>query len=213
MTDMLFRPVRFIKASLPPIVTFPPIDVNPSSPVRLGISSNTVLTSLTGLYNLNSINGNLSVHDNPTLISLTGLENIVADSIENLKVYNNASLSTCHVQSICDYLLIPNSSATIYDNAPGCSSQEEVEEACLNTMVEELNATENYSIYPNPVTDIASFSSEEITTFELYDLMGKLIIKRNTNTVDMSNLNPGIYFVIGFDKNKHALYKGKIIKN
>ncbi len=101
----------------------------------------------------------------------------------------------------------------IHDNAPGCNSQEEVEEACDSITGVELNDAENYSIYPNPVTDIASFSSEEITSFEIYDMMGKLIIRRNSNTIDMSNLNPGIYFVIGFDKNLYPLYKGKIIKN
>jgi len=68
------------------------------------------------------------------------------------------------------------------------------------------------SIYPNPVKDLATFSSDEITSFELYDIMGKIIIGQVGNKVDMTNLNPGIYFVIGFDKHKHALHKGKIIK-
>jgi len=67
-------------------------------------------------------------------------------------------------------------------------------------------------LFPNPVKDIATFSSEEITYFELYDLMGQLMINRNSNKLDISNLFPGIYFVIGFDKNNYALYKGKIIK-
>ena len=60
---------------------------------------------------------------------------------------------------------------------------------------------------------MATFSLEEINSFELYDLMGALIIRRNSNKVDMTNLNPGIYFVVGFDKDNHALYKGKVIKN
>ncbi|RLD59693.1 MAG: hypothetical protein DRJ05_06045 [Bacteroidetes bacterium] len=69
-----------------------------------------------------------------------------------------------------------------------------------------------FEIYPNPVKDIATFSSEEITSFELYDMMGKLIMKSYNNKVDMSGMNSGIYFVIGFDKNSYPLYKGKIIK-
>ena len=71
----------------------------------------------------------------------------------------------------------------------------------------------NIRLYPNPVTDIATFSSDEITSFELYDILGALIAWRNDTKIDMSNLNPGIYFVIGYDKNSYALYKGKIIKN
>ena len=53
-------------------------------------------------------------------------------------------------------------------------------------------------VYPNPVKDIATFSTEKITSFEIYDMKGTLIIKRTDNKIDMSNLKPGIYFVIGF---------------
>jgi hypothetical protein len=34
---------------------------------------------------------------------------------------------------------------------------------------------------------------------------------RNENNVDMSGMPPGIYFLIGFDKNGHPLSKGIII--
>lgn len=67
-------------------------------------------------------------------------------------------------------------------------------------------------VYPNPVKNIANFSSDEITSFELYDMMDKLIIRRNGSTIDMSNLNPGIYFVVGIDKNNYILYKGQVLK-
>ena len=43
-------------------------------------------------------------------------------------------------------------------------------------------------------------------------MMGAMIIKRNSNTIDMSTMNPGIYFAIGFDKHDYPLYKGKIVK-
>jgi hypothetical protein len=67
-------------------------------------------------------------------------------------------------------------------------------------------------VYPNPVKDVLSFSSTEISSIEIYNMMGAIIIRRNANKVDMSNLPQGIYFVVGFDKNNSALYKGKIIK-
>ena len=67
--------------------------------------------------------------------------------------------------------------------------------------------------YPNPVVDIATFSSDEITSIEIYDMMGALIIRRSGNKVDMSDLKPGVYFIIGFDKHNEALYKGRVIKN
>ncbi|HZK07063.1 MAG TPA: M28 family peptidase [Bacteroidales bacterium] len=80
------------------------------------------------------------------------------------------------------------------------------------TSITENGLVKTLKAFPNPVKDIATFSAEEITSFELYDLMGKLIMRRNSNTIDMTNLNLGIYFVIGFDKYSNPLYKGKIIK-
>jgi len=177
----------------------------------LSISSNHALTNLTGLDNVTSIGADLRIYENDSLISLTGLENIDATTIDELIIYDNSSLSTCEVQSICDYLSGQGDTIFINSNATGCNSQAEVEGACW-TSVEEINTAENYSIYPNPVIDIATFSSEEITSFELYDLMGVLISNRKSNKVDVLNLNPGVYFVVGFDNYNQALYKGKIIK-
>jgi len=66
--------------------------------------------------------------------------------------------------------------------------------------------------YPNPVKDVLSFSTDAITSIEIYDMMGALIIKGKSNKVDISKITAGIYFVIGFDKNNSALHQGKIIK-
>jgi hypothetical protein len=68
------------------------------------------------------------------------------------------------------------------------------------------------SLYPNPVTKKATFSSDEITSVELYDITGKIIARRNGNTIDMTNLKPGIYFVNGYDTHQNVLYTGKVIK-
>ena len=42
--------------------------------------------------------------------------------------------------------------------------------------------------------------------------MGELIIRQMGNKVDMSTMNSGVYFVVGFDKANHTLYKGKVLK-
>lgn len=178
----------------------------------LNNNGNPNLTSLAGLEGLTSIGGYLGIGRNNTLTNLSGIDNIDANSMDALYIYDNISLSMCEVQSVCDYLSVPGGTVEISGNTTGCNSQEEVEQACLALTVEEVNDNENYSIYPNPVKDIAAFSSEEITSIEIYDMMGKLILRRNSNKVDMSNLNPGIYFVIGFDKYFYPLYKGKVIK-
>jgi len=104
----------------------------------LKINHNYALTSLTGLDNLTSIDGSLNIgyyddygsYGNPSLIDITGLENIDAGSITDLTISYNLSLSTCEVQSICDYLANPSGYVSIGGNATGCNSQEEVEDAC-----------------------------------------------------------------------------------
>lgn len=95
-------------------------------------AGNPVLTSLSGLGNLNSIAGVLSVIDNDALTSLSGLDNLIATSIEGLIIYNNAALSTCEVQSICDFLeASPDATVEISGNYTGCNSIAQVEFACI----------------------------------------------------------------------------------
>ena len=75
---------------------------------ELGVGNNDALTSLSGLDNVTSIGGDLYVRYNVALTSLVGLDYIEAASIDNLKIYDNLFLSTCEVQSICDYLIAPS---------------------------------------------------------------------------------------------------------
>jgi len=64
------------------------------------------------------------------------LDNITANSITDLYIGNNSSLSTCAVKSVCDFLVSPNGVDSIYNNAPGCNNEEEVKAACTNTGME-----------------------------------------------------------------------------
>jgi hypothetical protein len=116
------------------------------------ISDNGLLTNLVGLNNLNSIAGSLIIAYNNALTGLAGLENIAANTITDLYIANNTSLSTCDVQSICDYLVAPNGTVDISNNAPGCNSLAEVIEECMVT-VEEITPPESFSVFPNPAND------------------------------------------------------------
>ena len=53
------------------------------------------------------------------------------------------------MQSVCDFLAIPGGYISIHDNATGCNSQQEVEDACGIVSVDELT-TLSISVYPNP---------------------------------------------------------------
>jgi len=91
------------------------------------------LTSISALSNLESIAGSIFISETG-LTSLEGLDNITPSSIANLSIYQNGSLSTCNVESICNYLLSPSGTVNIYNNAEGCNSPPEIAMACGYTM-------------------------------------------------------------------------------
>lgn len=185
---------------------------------NLFISYNSALTCLTGLNNLTSIGGYLGITDNAVLTSLTGVANIDAESITNLYIYYNYSLSTCEVQSICDYLASPNGNLGIFQNATGCNSTEEVETAC-EVGLDESNAFENlFNIYPIPSTTTITISTpatpDKNTFLTIIDITGKEVLKfgltQEQLVVDVSRLSQGIYFVR--ISNDRTVMVGKFVK-
>jgi len=163
------------------------------------IEGNNALTSLAGLVKVTSIGGGLEIDYNNTLISLVGLDNIEATSISSLYIYDNYSLSTCEVQSICDYLLAPNGETYIDENAMGCNSQEEVEEACEDFSVEEQFIGDYLSLFPNPAKDevkliLDGFVIDEVN---IYAFTGQQVLHERSvdGTIDISHLQPGMYIV------------------
>lgn len=155
------------------------------------------------MENISSIGSSLYVINNESLISLVGLENIDPSSVLNLSIYGNPSLFECDVQSICDYLISPNGTIDIYDNAPGCNTQQEVESDCENnclpdgiefeTQVSIDNFQTNYpgcTEIEGDVTIGKFMNSSNITNLDglntLTSIGGFLDIRLNN---DLANLN------------------------
>jgi hypothetical protein len=113
------------------------------------------------------------------LTSLSGLNNISAATITNLEIKNNSALSTCHVQSICDYLATPNGTVTIQNNAPGCNSQAQVIAACATVGIEEAVAGSNFPIFPNPFTGQLSIEfnlpQTSMVSIQIFNAMGAMV--------------------------------------
>ena len=184
----------------PVLTSLSGLDNLTSIPGLLYIWNHSALTSLTGLANVTSIGGELGIVGNDVLTSLMGLDNIDAASIDSLRIYNNISLSTCEVQSVCDYLASPGGTIDIYNNAPGCNSQQEVEEACATIAMEEITFEDEFSIFPNPAKDVLTISSKNglrIDEIVIYNQIGQKVLhaKRLTNSIDVSMLQPGMYMV------------------
>jgi hypothetical protein len=173
----------------------------------LAIIGNDALTSLTGLDNLTAIGGGLYIRYNGALTSLTGLDNIDAGTITDLSIYDNYNLSTCEIQSICDYLVAPNGTLEIYDNSTGCNNQEEVEEACEVGVDESAVGSwqSAVSIYPNPSATVLTIElPEKTTTFKnatltISNINGQQLLRRPITepqtVLDVMGLSSGIYFV------------------
>ena len=123
----------------------------------LQIGHNVSLTNLTSLSGLSTIGGALQIIGNDSLTSLFGLENIEEDSIDHLSIFWNQSLTTCDIENICSYLTSSTSIISIYDNAIGCNSQEEIEEACSISLAE-FNNSQKLIYFHNPAKDFIRFN-------------------------------------------------------
>jgi len=180
---------------------------------------NPALTSLTGLGGLTSIGGWLYIAGNDILTTLAGLDNIDDESISGLSIYSNNSLSTCAVESICDYLKSPGGDVNISGNAPGCNSPEEVEAACPISVDENGFLENQISIYPNPsntaiTIELPQTISPKNTIVTIYNLNGQQLINRQitepTTVINVGILPNGIYFLkVTGEKNVSV---GKFIK-
>ena len=81
--------------------------------------------------------------------------------ISELVITNNTSLSSCAIASVCDYLDITASTATINNNGTNCNTRQEIENACL-TLIPTITIQ-----LPNTNTTILETTTNSFTyTFE-----------------------------------------------
>jgi hypothetical protein len=95
---------------------------------------NPYLKSLKGLHNLVSINGDIELWGNGNLQDISALQNIDQNTIHNLSIVGNYSLSSCDINNFCEYLANPNGVVTIYQNGEGCNSPADIARDCGFTM-------------------------------------------------------------------------------
>jgi hypothetical protein len=164
------------------------------------------LENLNGLNNLKRIGGTLDITFNSSLKSLVGLENLEANSIEELYLYYNSDLTDCAVQAICDYLVDPTGNYYVYNNAPGCDSPEEVEEACETVDIVDHHFEYRFTIHPNPTSDqfiIGGIKGMEIEQVNIYNQLGQSVmnLQQVEDAIDISSLQEGMYVVeVKFNK-------------
>ena len=93
----------------------------------------------------------------------------------------------------------------LYEDLNGCSTSSDTLEITYNEIcpsVEKLFSTKGLiNFYPNPTIGILTFNSDkEISKIKLTDISGKVVydyqINAETNSLDISHFNNGIYFII-----------------
>ncbi len=165
----------------------------------LNINNNYALTGLTGFQNLVSIDGNLIIGGNPRLKTLMGLHNIDPESIKDLYIIGNDSLSECAIESICDYFWYPIGEFEIYGNAAGCNSYEELLNACDTLSITEESIPFKITIFPNPASTQITIETHDQGQLTILNLQGQELLNQQISEpktrVDISTLPSGVYLV------------------
>jgi hypothetical protein len=165
----------------------------------LSIQHNDSLVGISELINVNTIVTSFDVGDNPVLSSLAGLDNIDAGALTGVLIEGNSQLSTCDVQSICNYLASPNTNVTIENNATGCNSIPEVKDSCGITSIRNLYENPIFSIYPNPTSTTFSIETTLSGKFIILNFNGQRLLQQEitkpTATINISTLPSGVYIV------------------
>jgi len=176
------------------------------------------ISDFSTLQSLDFIGGQIGISENPQLESLAGLDSVDITTIHDLHIMNNPTLSECAVKSICTLLDSSSISVNIENNAPGCNSPEEVEEACWSGIEEWKNDNDRFKVYPNPVTDwltVEHITSSNTFDIEIQNLYGQLVkeeknIKSPHYAMDVADLKAGVYFYLIKNVNQ-ITQRGKLI--
>ncbi len=166
----------------------------------LVIAGTNILPDLSGLDNLIHAGNYIDIKHNESLLSLSGLDNIEPNSINLLKIYDNYNLSMCEVRSICEFLTDSNSFCEIHDNALGCNNRGEIEEACQEVFIKDMEPEKSLLIYPNPTSSKLYISIDNdmtINEINIYNHYGQILLKKQINCtqIDISKLEQGIYLI------------------
>lgn len=163
------------------------------------------------LFDIQDNNGGiLHIENNSLLNDISGLVNIDPNTIGELIIVDNPSVTVCSLTNLCTYLSDEDNLRTIENNAGNCIDEQSTMLVCSTMSV---NDEELYTIkfYPNPVKDVLYFS-REVQKVTLTDLTGKvLMVENNSQQIDMESLPKGMYLVV-LEHENQLKETNKIIK-
>jgi hypothetical protein len=146
----------------------------------IGLWWNDSLKSLAGLENVKLARA-ISIEGNNLLTSLSGLDNINPDSINWLKISYNDNLSECDINSLCEFLATGDTNVDIQFNDAGCFNREEVEAACSVGVGESAVGGQRSAVvcYPNPALEHVFFDfylqTQSAVNLSVFNNMGQMV--------------------------------------
>jgi hypothetical protein len=160
--------------------------------------------------------GNVTTIDLKTVVSDD--DNLSAAIVKSVKSNSNPAIVSATINDSDELVLTPLASGTSNMVISFNSNGKTVEKTLvINATASSLATAEvkklEFSIYPNPVTDILTIRTQEkVLNISLYDASGKLINTQfNNGQVNVSMLPKGMYILKAVtDK---AVYQQKFIKN
>ena len=160
------------------------------------ISSNNLLTTLEGLESLTTIEGSkFDINNNNQLTSLQGIENLNLESLSDsgfgLLVNSNASLTTCNLQNVCNYLSLDseNNPREITGNMGNCLNEQAVLAAC-NLSVSDVERSNEWQVFYQKQTNSLFIQTEDFSLqgIQIYNLEGQLIADKNMKSSDSEKI-------------------------
>ena len=143
----------------------------------------------------------------PAFTDLTGLKNILGGNVNSLKALPVFTSSTdLHLSQSSDNLAIDNKGVALTDVTVDIDNETRnattpdigADEFTIATMaVGEVANKSKILVYPNPVNDILTVSSDKkVSNISVYNVGGRLIQEvNNTNVINLVKLSSGVYFV------------------
>ena len=75
-----------------------------------------------------------------------------------------------------------------------------------------VDYTDNPIVFPNPTTGLVHIRDFHDGTIYAYNAIGQIILKQNSNNLDLTSFVNGIYFIRAFDSNQKLVCEGKVLK-
>jgi len=163
------------------------------------VISETSFTSLGGLENIETVRKGIYIGNNDRIISINALSNRIklTDSLSHLTIFYNPKLEICNTEFVCS-VDTSKVSVSIENNGIGCNSYAEVNEACIQSSIEEKKSIDNSIEYISARQIMLNYYEADIN-YLLVNYLGQDVTEKTSlenGVIDLESLKQGLYFLV-----------------